>query len=184
MNNNREIIFKKYFSPESLRLAWERMIRSNGRDVKDYFGIEIYSANLDKNLARLSNAIIKGEFKPKRPFKYYEPKASKTHRTKSVLSIEDSLVYQSIANVVATNNYDKLAENNSLVFGSVLNPEVARGLDLLEDPDADFYFFEYYIPLYNKFINSVNTEIENTEIRFKLETDITGFFDSIPHSKL
>lgn len=184
MNNNREIIFKKYFSPESLRLAWERMIRSNGRDVKDYFGIEIYSANLDKNLARLSNAIIKGEFKPQRPFKYYEPKASKTQRTKSVLSIEDALVYQAIANTVATNNYKRIAENNSFVFGSVLHAEVEKGTDLLKEPEADFYFFEYYIPLYKKFIDSVNTEIENTQIRYKLETDITGFFDCIPHSKL
>jgi hypothetical protein len=177
-------IYTKYFSPNNLRLAWERMVRSNGKDVKDYFGIEIYSSNLETNLSRLSESILKGEFKPQRPFKYYEPKASKTHRTKSVLSIEDSLVYQAIADKVAENNYKRLADNNSFVFGSVLHPEVEKGLDLLNELDADFYFFEYYIPLYNKFINSVNTEIGNTNIRFKLETDITGFFDCIPHSKL
>ncbi|MBM3455053.1 MAG: hypothetical protein FJX80_07885 [Bacteroidetes bacterium] len=182
--NGNEIIFQKYFSPDNLRLAWERMVRSNGKDIKDFFGIEIYSSNLEKNLARLSEAILKGEFKPQRPFKYYEPKASKTHRTKSVLSIDDALVYQAIANTVATANYKRLAENNSFVFGSVLHPEVEKGTDLLKENDADFYFFEYYIPLYNKFINSVNTEIGNTNIRFKLETDITGFFDCIPHSKL
>jgi hypothetical protein len=182
--NEQHKIFEKYFSPNSLRLAWERMVRSNGKDIKDFFGIEIYSANLEKNLARLSQAIINGEFKPQRPFKYYEPKASKTHRTKSVLSIEDALVYQAIANTVATANYKRLEENNRFVFGSVLHPEVEKGLELLNEIDADFYFFEYYIPLYNKFINSVNTEIANTNIRFKLETDITGFFDCIPHSKL
>lgn len=182
--NEQNTIYEKYFSPNNLRLAWERMVRSNGKDIKDFFGIEIYSTNLEKNLIRLSEAIIKGEFKPQRPFKYYEPKASKTHRTKSVLSIEDSLVYQAIADKVAENNYKRLADNNSFVFGSVLHPEVEKGLDLLNEPDADFYFFEYYIPLYNKFINSVNTEIGNTNIRFKLETDITGFFDCIPHSKL
>ncbi|MBL7812458.1 MAG: hypothetical protein JNL57_09575 [Bacteroidetes bacterium] len=182
--NEQHKIFEKYFSPNNLRLAWERMVRSNGKDIKDFFGIEIYSANLEKNLARLSQAIINGEFKPQRPFKYYEPKASKTHRTKSVLSIEDALVYQAIANTVATANYKRLEENNRFVFGSVLHPEVEKGLDLLDEIDADFYFFEYYIPLYNKFINSVNTEIANTNIRFKLETDITGFFDCIPHSKL
>ena len=182
--NEHYKIYEKYFSPDNLRLAWERMIRSNGKDIKDFFGIEIYSANLEKNLGRLSEVIIKGEFKPQRPFKYYEPKASKTHRTKSVLSIEDALVYQAIANTVATANYKRLEENNRFVFGSVLHPEVEKGLDLLNEVDADFYFFEYYIPLYNKFINSVNTEINNTNIRFKLETDITGFFDCIPHSKL
>ncbi len=177
-------IYEKYFLPNNLRLAWERMVRSNGNDIKDFFGIEIYSANLEKNLIRLSDAIINGEYKPQRPFKYYEPKASKTHRTKSVLSVEDALVYQAIANTVAAANYKRLEENNRFVFGSVLHPEVEKGIDLLNEVDADFYFFEYYIPLYNKFINSVNTEVSNTNIRFKLETDITGFFDCIPHSKL
>jgi len=181
---NQPSILQKYFSPVHLRLAWERMIRSNGKDIKDFLGIEIYRANLERNLARLSEAIINGEFKPQRPFKYYEPKASKTHRTKSVLSIDDALVYQAIANTVASANYKKIAETSSFVFGSVLHREVEKGIDLLNEPDAEFYFFEYYIPLYNKFINSVNTEIENTNIRFKLETDITGFFDCIPHSKL
>ena len=177
-------ILQKYFSSAHLRLAWERMIRSNGKDIKDFFGIEVYGSNLERNLACLSEMIIGGEFKPQRPFKYYEPKASKTHRTKSVLSIDDALVYQAIANAVASANYRKIAETNKFVFGSVLHPEVEKGIELLNEPDAEFYFFEYYIPLYNKFINSVNTEIENTNIRFKLETDITGFFDCIPHSKL
>lgn len=183
-DSKRKKTFEKYFSPDSLQLAWERMLRSNGKDVKDFFGIELYSVNLGKNLSRLSELIIAGEFKPQRPFKYYEPKPTKTHRTKSVLNIEDALVYQAIANTVASNNYHKLAENNSFVFGSVLHPEIEKGTEILKDEDADFYFFEYYIPLYNKFINSVNTEITNTNIRYKLETDITGFFDCIPHSKL
>ena len=183
MNNNKDILHS-YFSPIALRLAWERILRSNGKDIKDYFGIEIFGSNLDTNLERLSEIIIKGEFKPQRPFKYYEPKQSKTHRTKSVLSIEDALIYQAIANAVATANYKRLEANNEFVYGSVLHPEVEKGTDLLKEPDAEFYFFKYYVPLYNKFINSVNTEIENTNIRFKLETDITGFFDCIPHSKL
>ena len=63
MINNHSIL-QKYFSPAHLRLAWERMIRSNGKDIKDFFGIEIYAANLDKNLGRLSEAILNGEFKP------------------------------------------------------------------------------------------------------------------------
>ena len=132
MKNNNSI-FQKYFSPAHLRLAWERMIRSNGKDIKDFFGIEIYGANLDRNLTRLSEAIINGKFKPQRPFKYYEPKASKTHRTKSVLSIDDALVYQAIANTVASANYKKIDETNSFVFGSVPQREVEKGIDLMND---------------------------------------------------
>ncbi len=177
-------IIDKYFNIENLRLAWERMIRSNGRDSKDIFGIEIFSVNLEKNLSLLNAALKNKQYKPSRPFKYYEPKASKTHRTKSVFCIEDALIYQAIANIIATINYEKLSDNNEFVFGSVLHPEVQKGTNILKNEDAEFYFFEYYIPLYNRFINSINEEIENTNIKFKLETDITGFFDSIPHSKL
>jgi hypothetical protein len=64
--NEDEKIFYQYFSPESLRLAWERMIRSNGKDIKDYFGIEIYDTHLEKNLGRLSDVLILGKFKPQR----------------------------------------------------------------------------------------------------------------------
>jgi hypothetical protein len=144
----------------------------------------MYSTNLEKNLEKLSEIILSGHYHPQRPFKYFEPKASKTQRTKTVLSIEDALVYQAIADKVATQNFKNLSENNQFVFGSVLHPEVEKGTDLLTEDDPDFYFFEYYIPLYNKFLNSVNNEIENTAIRYKLETDITGFFDCIPHSRL
>jgi len=177
-------IFQKYFNVNNLHLAWERMIRSNGSDSKDQFGVNIFAASLSKNIDALSELLLSGNFQPSRPFKYYEPKASKTQRTKTILSIEDALVYQAIANVVAQNNYNRLAETSEYVFGSMLHPEVQNGTDLLQKKDAEFYFFNYYIPLYNRFVNSINKEIDQDNIKFKLETDITGFFDSIPHSKL
>lgn len=181
---DKETIFIKYFTPQHLRLAWERMIRSNGRDIKDYWGIEIYSANLEANLENLSRKIISGEFQPSRPFKYYEPKSTGTHRTKTILPLEDALVYQAIANTIATKNYLKLADHNGFVFGSVLHPEVEKGIEILKEKDSEYFFFEYYLPHYNKFVDSVNQEIENLNVKYKLETDITGFFDCIPHSKL
>ncbi len=176
--------YQKYFSKDKLTLAWYRMITSNGRDIKDYFGIELFQNNLDENLSGLSELLLTGNYKPQRPFKYYEPKASRTQRTKSVLYVEDALVYQAIANEIATTNYTKLAQHNDFVYGSVLHSNVEKGIELLEEEDPDYYFFEYYIPLYNKFINSVNEELDNSDIKYKLETDITGFFDCIPHSKL
>src|SRR5690625_339810 len=129
MTRTKEV-YSKYFSKENLQLAWERMIRSNKSDVKDLFGIEIYSANLNDNLERLSNIIIHGNYKPSRPFKYYEPKPSKTHRTKTVLSIEDAIVYQAIADKIATENYERLAENNSFVLGNVLKREFKEGTNI------------------------------------------------------
>lgn len=177
-------ILNKYFSYDNLYLSWHRYLRSTGKDSKDFFGIKLYSVNLEKNLTKLSNLILSGKFKPVRPFKYYEPKASKTNRTKSVLYIEDALVYQALANIIATRNYKKFTENSDFIFGSVLHDEVKKGTKILKNKNSEFFFFKYYLPLYNKFANSINKQIENTDIKYKLETDITGFFDSIPHSKL
>ena len=175
---------KLYFNPIALRLAWERMIRSTARDTKDYFGIELFNVNIELNLSRLSELLLSDCYKPSRPFKYYEPKPAGTHRTKTVLSVEDSLVYQAIGNQIGYKCYHLLAENNNAVFGSVLHPEVEKGEELMQSKEPSYYFYQYYPPLYNKFVTLRNRKLNDKSIRYKLETDITGFFDSIPHSKL
>ena len=180
----KEQVFSIYFNPKAMHLAWERMIRSNGRDTKDYFGIELYKVNLKRNLTRLSESLLANKYKPSRPFKYYEPKALGTHRTKTVLSIEDALVYQAIGNVIGQKCFKTLSQNNNSIFGSVLHPEVEQGLELLNNENAVYYFYKFYPPLHNKFTFLRNQVVRKDSIHFKLETDIAGFFDSIPHSKL
>jgi hypothetical protein len=176
--------FLNCFSADSLLLAWERVLASVGTDAKDYFGISIYASNLDKYLNDLSNSIVSGKYKPKRPFKYFEPKINGTQRTKTVLDIDDAIVYQAIANYIAQNNYEYLSETRHFVFGSVLNSAVKKGTKLLEEDTIDFYFFEYYVSLYNRFVKSINETVNKKSIQYRLETDITSFFDTIPHSKL
>ena len=110
-------------------------------------------------------------------------KKSKTQRTKSILFIEDAIVYQAIVNRIAYLNYDKIIEFNHISFSSILNENVKLGLDLLDSENKiDFTFFKNYLPNWNKFKTSIDKEVE--EGYTCLETDITGFFDSIPHSKL
>ena len=65
-------------------------------------------------------------------------------RTITILLIEDALVYQSIANSIASNNYESLTKNNAFIFGSVLNEEVKEGIKLLNNEDAELYFFKHY----------------------------------------
>lgn len=179
-----EIILEKYFGENQLEVAFKRVLMSSGRDIKDRFGIAIYKESLQKNLKELSTSLKNKKFKPSRPFKYYQPKSYGTQRTKSVLFIEDAIIYQAIANEVAYEIFDELSERNSYVYGSVLHDEVKDGVSVLEKENAVFHFFKYYVPLFNEFTKSVNSEVSHGNINYKLETDITGFFDSIPHSKL
>ncbi|XCF07531.1 RNA-directed DNA polymerase [Tamlana crocina] len=176
--------FKNCFSPDSILLAWERVIASVGTDAKDYFGISVFNSNLTKNLKNLTEEINSGKYNPSRPFKYFEPKINGTQRTKTVLGIKDAIVYQAIANHVAEFTYDHFAETRHFVFGSVLNPDVKKGVKLLEEDVIDYYFFEYYVSLYNRFVQSINETVDKRSIKFRLETDITSFFDTIPHSTL
>ena len=93
--------FQKCFSSDSILLAWERVISSVGTDAKDYFGISVFNSNLREHLDKLTTRLIEGIYEPKRPFKNFEPKLNGTQRTKTVLNIEDAIVYQAMANFIA-----------------------------------------------------------------------------------
>ena len=147
---------KDYFSYDCILLAWERYIRCNQKEAKDYLGIKAFGSNLEDNINSLSTKLLKNSFKPSRPPKFYRPKANGMQRTITILPVEDALVYQAIANSVASINYDNLTKNTAYVFGSVLNEEVRKGIKLLKRDDAEFYFFKSYLSLYKEFSNKVN----------------------------
>lgn len=176
--------FEIYFSTENLKLAYYRIVFWPERLVKDRFGIHAFGAQLDKNVKQLSQNLIIGKYIPQRGFKYYEPKSSGTQRTKTLLMIEDALVYQAIANVIATRNYELLAEHDDFVFGSVLTPDTKQGTELINQENPKFFFFKFWKKLFVGFKNSVIKAIEQDKATYKFETDITGFFDSIPHYNL
>ena len=175
---------EKYFNEENLKLAYYRVVCWPERLVKDRFGIHAFGSNLELNCKNLAKKLENGEYTPQKGFKYYEPKSSGTQRTKTLLFIEDALVYQAIANVIASNVYPQLSDTEDFVYGSVLMPDVAKGVEIFKEQNQNFFFFKFWKSLYNKFKNSVIKAIEEDEATYKFETDITGFFDSIPHYNL
>jgi len=175
---------EKYFNEENLKLAYYRVVCWPERLVKDRFGINAFGANLDENCKNLADKLRDGAYIPQKGFKYYEPKSSGTQRTKTLLFIEDALVYQAIANVIAANVYPQLSDTEDFVYGSVLMPDVAKGVEIFKEQNQNFFFFKFWKSLYNKFKNSVIKAIEEDQATYKFETDITGFFDAIPHYNL
>jgi retron-type reverse transcriptase len=176
--------FETYFNADNLKLAYFRIKCWPERLVKDRFGIHAIGADLDINLQRLSKNILSGNYSPRKAFKFYEPKPSGTQRTKTLLMIEDAIVYQAIANVIASRNYYLLAEHGDFIFGSVLTPETRFGTQLLKKDKPKYFFFKFWKSLFKRFKDSVINAIEHDGVTHKLETDITGFFDSIPHYNL
>lgn len=177
-------VLTEYFNVDNLRLAYYRVICWPDRLVKDRFGINAFGANLENNLKVFSEKIISGNYNPQTGFKFYEPKSSGTQRTKTLLMIEDAIVYQAISNKIAQKAYPQLAENENFVFGSVLAPDVQLGQEILKAENPNFFFFKFWKSLFGKFKESVIKAIEEDKATYKFETDITGFFDSIPHYNL
>jgi len=175
---------KTYFRPDNLKLAYYRVVCWTERLVKDRFGIHAFGDNLESNLKSLSDKLISGKYKSQSGFKFFEPKASGTQRTKTLLMIEDAIVYQAIANVIAERVYSILAENENFVFGSVLTPDVTLGTNILNSENPNYFFFKHWKLLFGRFKDSVIKAIETDKVTYKFETDITGFFDSIPHYNL
>lgn len=177
-------VFEEYFNVENLKLAYYRVICWPDRLVKDRFGIHAFGVNLENNLKELSKKIISGNYNPQLGFKFYEPKSSGTQRTKTLLMIEDAMVYQAISNIIAQKVYPQLLENENFVFGSVLSQNVQLGSEILKTTNPNFFFFKFWKSLFGKFKESVIKAIEVDKATYKFETDITGFFDSIPHYNL
>ena len=177
-------ILNKYFNPEAIKLAYHRVQCWPDRMVKDYVGIRAFKAQLVKNCEELSQQIIEGTYKAQRGFKFYVPKPSKTMRTKGVMLVEDAIVYQAIVNIIAAQSYVTLEQYNPFVFGSVLNEETQKGLEILKEEKPNYFFFKFWQGLHRKYADSIIQAIEIDKVKFKFETDITGFFDSIPHYNL
>ena len=177
-------ILLKYFNPKSIELAFQRVQCWSDKTIKDQVGLRAFGGNLQANCNRLSEKIISGNFKPQRGFKFYVPKASFTNRTKTLLYAEDAIVYQAIANTIAFQSYEKLSEQESFVFGSVLSAEVQKGDAILDETDPNYFFFKFWKHLFSSFKESVIQSIEVDKAQYKFETDITGFFDCIPHYNL
>ncbi len=179
-----QLVNENLFTADDLMLAWERVNASVGTDSKDYFGISVYSQNLSKYLEEIYLQLVENKYTPNRAFKYFQPKKGGTQRTKTVLQISDAIVYQAIADKIASKLFNYLSETRNHTYGSVLNENVLKGTQILEEDEPEFYFFEYYVSLYNRFVEGIGEAINSDSVTFKLETDITGFFDCIPHSTL
>ena len=177
-------VLKIYFGPKEIELAFRRVQAWSSSQVRDQVGLRNFGSELKGNSNGLSKRLISGDFSPRRGFKFYMPKSNDTFRTQTQLVAEDAIVFQAIANELAKRSYNKLNAYASQVFGSMLSESASIGVPLLNEKNPNFSFFADWKPLFKDFKNAVINAIKSEESIYKLETDITGFFDSIPHYNL
>ncbi|MEO9216743.1 MAG: RNA-directed DNA polymerase [Rhodanobacter sp.] len=159
---------------ENLQRAW-RWIRSNpDRGYKTYFR-DHYSAYAIAEaplLKSLSERLRRGTYVPSPSCKIFFPKASGVLRPYTLLDVEDQIVYQAAANVVA-----------EAMFHRVRSRYLKQVFGHLYAGKSNLWFYRKWSSGYKAF-NKAATEAHAEGNTFTASFDLTAFYDSIDHRVL
>src|SRR3990172_9275248 len=100
----------EFLNPANFRLAWERVIRGSNSQYKAFFSylFPSYEFAHQTILRDLITEIRLGIYQPSAAVTVFIPKPSRILRPITLLSLNDQVVYQAIANVIANKFYPSL----------------------------------------------------------------------------
>ena len=185
----KKITLERIAEPENLKFAFNLITKHapSYYVFKNKQWFKNFRSNKDKNIDLLSEKIKNG-YQPVRPLKIYHPKSVLNTRIFTLLNIKDDIVYQSILNLVARNAYGDLKNlQGQISFASPISKEVTKNFkNKKNNSNRMFYSYKDNNPVndYNDFIKRSNDETQNLLNEWKLDTDVTSFFDSIPLRQL
>lgn len=159
---------------DNLRRAWGWLRSNPDRTYKGYFRqlYSAYAAADEALLANLRSRLTRGVFAPSDAVKLFFPKPSGVLRPYSLLAIEDQIVYQAMANVVAEHLHPHVKSRyNKQVFGHLYAGSSSR------------WFYRKWSDGYKAF-NTAAEEAFNNEYTWTASFDLTAFYDSIDHKVL
>jgi hypothetical protein len=159
---------------ENLRRAW-RWLRSNpDRTYKGYFRqlYSVYAAADEALLTNLRGRLTRGVFVPSDAVKVFFPKPSGILRPYTLLAIEDQIVYQALANVVAERLHPHVKSRyTQQVFGH------------LYAGSSSGWFYRKWSDGYKAFNTAAEDAFKNG-YAWTASFDLTAFYDSIDHQVL
>jgi Reverse transcriptase (RNA-dependent DNA polymerase) len=185
--------YKKLCDPAVLRIA-ANYVHDDKKDdfIPDTFRNQDYIFNLQGNLARLSQSLKNGTYRPRHLKEIDVPKGGLAVRPGSSLDIEDHIVFFGIAYLLAPvmdrvlppnvfhfrvkkkgkrPHPDKLFENQGPVL---VRREIRRGLRIF----ADWY------EAWPDFVAEAQTIYEKEGFSLMVESDISAYFENISHPLL
>lgn len=167
--------FPKYVGKlENLQRAWQ-WIRSNpDRFYKSHFR-EVYSAYATADgelLKNLKNRLDRNIYTPSDSCKIFLPKPSGILRPYTLLCVEDQIVYQAMANIVAEKLYPIVRSRyNKQVFGHMYAGK------------RNLWFYQKWTNGYGAF-NAASKQAFDAGYVWTASFDLTAFYDSIDHNVL
>ena len=154
--------------------AW-RWIRSNAdANYKSHFRklYGIYATADEELLEYLRNNVSTGRYEPGHSCKLFSPKASGILRPYSLLNIEDQIVYQACANVIAEKLYPKVRSRYyEEVFGHLYAGKKSK------------WFYRKWSDGYKAFNDKAREAFKDGYV-YSASFDLTACYDSIDHGVL
>jgi len=164
--------WKRFLSAKNFLLAWRRINTGQNVSYKRFFR-EIYLAyeiSLKSNLDCLINRIKGDVYEPMPPDRIFIPKSSGFQRPISLLTVEDQIVWQAIANVMELKWKSRREEvERKVVFSNHSNPN-------------KIFFFESWKISYRRYLAQIK-EIYKKK-KWAAHFDLAAYFDTISHDHI
>jgi hypothetical protein len=164
--------WKKFLSPPNFLLAWRRITTGLNVSYKRFFrdAYLAYEVSLDANLGSLLKRIKGGAYEPQPPDRIFIPKPSGFQRPITLLTVEDQIVWQAIANILELKWKTKRAYvERKVVFSNHPSPN-------------NIFFFEPWIFSYRAFIDRIK-EIHKDN-KWTAHFDLASYYDTISHDHI
>jgi retron-type reverse transcriptase len=166
--------FEKLVSKKNLLLAWRRITSSKDARYKAFFRhiLEAYELSFDKNIDDLRRRLKNGEYIAQTPVRFYVPKPSGLQRPLTLLSIEDQIILQALANLFA----EKVRAKRSKLVGKYVYS------NRLGKKDSPFFLEKWQLG-FSRLKRSLKSKFKDGYV-WIATFDISAFYDTIPHELL
>ena len=164
--------WKKFLNIGNFLLAWRRINTGSNAAYKRFFreAYLAYEVSLKSNIDCLIKRIRGGAYDPQPPDRIFIPKPSGFQRPISLLTIEDQIVWQAIANILELKWKTRRTQvEKKVVFSNHHNPNI-------------IFFFESWKVSYHRFVERIK-EIHK-ENKWTAHFDLASYFDTISHNHI
>lgn len=163
-----------FISMANFELAFTRVVRGQNKEYKNLFRhlFSSYQLSLQENLQDLISDIKTGRYQPSPATIVFQPKKSGILRPLRLLTLQDQIVYQAIANVIAVTfkpEQDKHAGKQC--FGALVNSKNSP------------FFYRGWKHSYRAFDHAV-AKAFNSGKDYVADFDLVSFYELIDHKLL
>ncbi len=167
--------YESIISYGNLMLAWRRITTGLNLPYKRFYRplIAAYELGLADNLKYLRER-LRGGWSPMPPVKMFQPKASGLQRPISLLTLEDQIVLQAVANRVERKlRHRRQRVEYRIAFSNCVSERAADSI----------FFVDRWQRSYRRFQEAVTRSFEKGQ-RWVAYFDFAAFYDTISHERL